>query len=112
MSLWRKEASKQLPDLQPIIAAPSIHNASDLWIQLSLEFDKLLRKQPLPKELLARVWEYAKWSLEQSDEEVQQAVVNFFFEDLKDTRNNREVCPQFMPSIEYAQFFCSHNPGP
>ena len=104
MSLWRKEASKRLPELQSIIASPSVQSPSELWMELHFEFDRLCREEPAPTGLLSRIWEYAKWSAQSHDESVQMAVINFFFENIKDTRAYREVLPRFMSSADYAQY--------
>lgn len=103
MSLWRREASKRLPELQAKISSPLIYNASDLWIELHLEFDRLCREEPAPTALLARIWEYAKWSSNHENREVQMAVMNHFFEHIEDTRVYRTVLPTFMTREEYEQ---------
>lgn len=112
MSAWRKEASKQMPEFQPVIAARNVHTPRDLWMQLNFEFDRLMHERPVPEDLLRRFWKYAKWSLDQPNEEVQHAVCDFFFENLNATRNAREVCPSFMTPEEFTQFFEPHNPSP
>lgn len=109
MSGWRKEASDQLPELQALVAAREVHMPSDLWLRLFLEFEHLTREIPLPADLLARLWKYAKWSLRHPDEDVRDAVWSFFFENLKDTRNNRIFCPKFMSGDDYKQFYETPN---
>ena len=71
MSLWRKEASKQLPELQSMIASRDLRTPIDVWMALGLEFDRLARERPVPSDLLGRVWRYANWSAEHLDEKVQ-----------------------------------------
>jgi hypothetical protein len=105
MSLWRNEESKQLPELQSMIAARDVHTPIDLWMALYFEFDRLARERPIPSDLLGRIWRYANWSANHSDEAVQFAAISFFFEELQETRNNREAFPTFMTDKEYAQLF-------
>jgi len=101
MSLWRKEASNRLPELQGRITSTLVKNAADLWIHLSCDFDRLCHKEPPPVELLSCIWDYAKWSAEHENDDVQFAVVTFFFGHIKDTRLYRTVLPQFMSRDEY-----------
>jgi hypothetical protein len=111
MSLWRKEASKRLPELQSKIASPSVNSPSDLWMELHFEFDRLCREATASTDLLSRIWEYAKWSAQHEDESVQTAVVNFFFENIEDTRAYREVLPRFMSRADYLQYTGQRAPG-
>ena len=101
MSVWRKEASKRLPELQKSIASKSVETPVDLWMQLHSDFGHLCRQGPPPIELLSRIWQYARWSREQESEDVQFAVISFFFERIEDTRLYRTVLPQFMSRDEY-----------
>lgn len=101
MSLWRKEASKRLPELQSSISSTLVVSPSDLWMQLRSDFDRLCRQDPPPIELLTRIWQYAKWSAEHESEDVQFAVISFFFEHIEDTRLYRAVLPQFLSRDEY-----------
>ena len=101
MSLWRKEASNRLPELQRSIASTLVGNPSELWMQLHWEFDRLCHQDPPPIELLSRIWQYARWSSEHESEDVQFAVISFFFEHIEDTRLYRTVLPQFMSRDEY-----------
>jgi hypothetical protein len=101
MSLWRKEASNRLPELQQSIASASIKTPSDLWMELRLRFDQLCRQEPPPIELLSRIWQYARWSDEHPAEDVQFAVEAHFFERIEDTRLYRTVLPKFMSPKEY-----------
>lgn len=101
MSLWRKEASDRLPELQRSITSTLVENPSDLWMQLRCDFDRLCHKEPPPIELLSRIWEYARWSAEHGSDEVKFAVTSYFFEHIKDTRLYRTLLPQFMSRDEY-----------
>ena len=104
MSLWRKEASKRLPELQAVVADTSVKTPSDLWMALRREFDHLCHQQPPPIGLLSRIWDYAKWSVEHKDDSVQFAAINFFFEEIQDTKVYREVLPRFMTAKDYDQY--------
>jgi hypothetical protein len=104
MSQWRHEASHRLPELQSIIASPSLHTPAELWIELRSGFDRLCREEPAQTDLLSRIWQYAKWSAAQKDEVVQWAAISHFFERIEDTRRYREVLPTFMSNQEYEQF--------
>ena len=101
MSLWRHEASKRLPELQAKITSTLVENPADLWMELHFNFDSLCHEEPPRVELLSRIWDYAKWSMEHKSEEVQLAVMAFFFEPIKDTRLYRTVLPLFMSRNEY-----------
>jgi hypothetical protein len=110
MSTWRHEASRRLPELQSIIASPSVRTAAELWMELHFEFETQCREEPAPIDLLSRIWQYAKWSSERKDEHVEQAVIGFFFERIGDTRRYREVLPMFMSIGEYEQSCGLHAP--
>lgn len=101
MSLWRKEASNRLPELQQSITSTLVESPSDLWMQLNCDFDRLCHKEPAPIELLSRIWQYARWCAEHESEDVQFAVISYFFGHIKDTRLYRTVLPQFMSRDEY-----------
>ena len=103
MSQWRQEASKRLPELQSSIASTLVENPADLWMQLRNDFDHLCHKEPPPIELLSRIWDYAKWSMEHKSEVVQYAVINCFLDSIEDTRLYRTVLPTFMSDKEYRQ---------
>ncbi|MHA3774497.1 hypothetical protein ACXR0O_23480 [Verrucomicrobiota bacterium sgz303538] len=80
-------------------------------MKLHLEFERLMHERPTPKDLLGRLWRYAKWSSDHPDREVQDAVYRFFFENLKETRNAREVCLSFMTPEEFKQYFETDAPS-
>jgi hypothetical protein len=111
MSLWRKEASRRLPELQAVVADTSVKTPSDLWMALYREFDRLCHQQPPPIDLLSRIWDYAKWSAQHKDESVEFAAINFFFEEIRDTKVYREVLPRFMNPKDYAQYTGQGAPG-
>jgi hypothetical protein len=110
MSLWRSEASKRLPELQGEITSTMIENPADLWMELRLAFDRLCHEEPPPVELLSRIWDYAKWSMDHKSDDVQFAVTAFFFTKIKDTRLYRIVLPTFMSVKEYEQVCGLHAP--
>ena len=107
MSLWRREASKFLPEFQSFIANPDLEGPWDLWLDLASKFDDLSRERPVQADLLSRIWKYAQWSLEHPDEKIRFAVTAHFLSDLKDTRNNREVFPPIIGADQYNQYFSS-----
>ena len=79
-------------------------------MRLRDEFDRLCHQEPPPTDLLLRIWQYAKWSVDHKDETVQWAAINHFFEHIEDTRRYREVLPTFMSRQEYEQFTGLHAP--
>lgn len=105
MSLWRREASRLLPEFQKMIASPDLFGPADLWMHLECKFLQLARERPAQAGLLRRIWEYAKWSSNHEDENVRFAVYAHFFESMTDTRNNREVLPAIIGEKDYKQFF-------
>jgi hypothetical protein len=111
MSLWRREASRLLPEFQKKIAAPDLFGPSDLWMDLTSEFLRLARERPVQAELIGRIWEYAKWSLSHEDDKVQFAVTAHFVKRLFDTRHNREVLPAIIGEKDYKQFFLPQEPS-
>ncbi len=110
MSQWRFEASQRLPELQSTIASRSIRTPAELWMELRSRFDEFCHHDPAPKDLLSRIWQYAKWSLNHKDEAVKWAAINHFFEHIEDTRHYRAVLPTFMSRQEYEQFTNSSAP--
>jgi hypothetical protein len=100
MITWRKEASKRLPELQRVIAAPEVDNPMRLWIELKMEFERLCKREPAPLDLLRRLWGYAKWCMERGDEVGTGAALGFC-EHLIDTKKSRSILPQIMSRQDY-----------
>ncbi len=49
--------------------------------------------------------------MERADDSIQFAAVQFFFEEVHDTRVYREVLPRFMSAKDYAQYTGKSAPG-
>lgn len=103
MSLWRKEASARIPELQPIIASRDVDNPMMLWIELQLKFEDLCRQEPPPLDLIRRIWEYAKWCMENGNEDVATAASLGFCEHLLDIKATRRILPRIMGRRDYKQ---------
>jgi hypothetical protein len=101
MSLWRKEASKRLPELQALIASSRVDNPMMLWIELNLRFQDFCEQEPLPLDLIQRIWEYAKWSMEQGHPEAVTAAALGFCEHLLDRKATRQILPKIMSRRDY-----------
>jgi hypothetical protein len=101
MSLWRKEASKRLPELQRIIASRDVDNPMMLWIELHLKFDDLCGQEPPPLDLIRRVWDYAKWCMGQGHDDAGTAAALGFCEHLLDRKATRRILPEIMTRRDY-----------
>lgn len=100
MSAWRKEASKRLPELQRIIASREVYCPMSLWIALQWEFSRLCKQEPVPLDLLRRLWGYAKWCMERG-EDIGTAAAFAFCEHLIDTEKSRSILPDIMTRQDY-----------
>lgn len=100
MSAWRKEASQRLPELQRIIASREVDSPMMLWMELKCEFQRLCKQEPLPLDLLRRLWGYAEWCLERGDD-VRTGVALGFCEHLIDTKESRNILPKIMSRQDY-----------
>ncbi len=96
MSQWRREASKQLPEFQRIIASRDVDNPMMLWILLGLEFDRLCEQNPPLLGLLRRIWWYAKWCLKHPNGDVHTAAAIGFCEGLLSSSRQAQLLPQIL----------------
>ena len=48
MSQWRRKASEELPELQPLIASKDVDRPMMLWIELNQKFEQLCESDPQP----------------------------------------------------------------
>lgn len=103
MSLWRKEASERLPELQPIIASKIVDNPMMLWIELRLEFERRCEIQPPPLDLLGRIWGYCAWCLAHGREGVQTGAALAFCEHLMDSPAQIAVLPKIMTRRDFLE---------
>jgi hypothetical protein len=101
MSRWRREASERLPDLQSIIASKLVDNPMMLWIELNQKFEKLSAQQPLPLDLLKRIWGYCEWCLVHGGDDVRTAAALAFCEHLIDSPQRAEVLPRIMKRSDF-----------
>ena len=101
MSLWRKEALDRLPELSALISSPHVDNPMLLWVELQTTFGQLCEKDPLPLELLRRLWGYAKWSMEQRHDALVTAVHVAFCEHLLGRERVERALPQIMTRREF-----------
>ena len=114
MSMWRKEALHRLPELSALISSPNVDNPMMLWIELQIRFDQLCEKDPLPLELLRRLWGYAKWSMEQRHDALVTAVHVAFCEHLLGRERVVRALPQIMTRRDFLsmrQALLYHNPA-
>jgi hypothetical protein len=101
MSAWRKEALRQLPEFQSVIASREIDNPMMLWIELQMKFAQLCEQEPPPLDLLRRFWEYAKWCMEGGDVDVSTAAALAFSEHLLDSEAIPPLLPRIMSRQDY-----------
>jgi hypothetical protein len=80
MSLWRKEASTRLPELQHVVSSPRIDNPMMLWIELNMTFTRICDDPSPSPDLLRRIWGYGLWCLDHRDDDVSTAAAVGFFE--------------------------------
>ena len=103
MSVWRREASERLPELQRIISSKLVDGPMMLWIELNIEFEKLCRQDPPPIDLLRRIWQYCDWCLQHGSGEVRTAAALGFCEHLIQTPERASLLPQLMRCDEYVE---------
>lgn len=104
MSLWRREASERLPELQRIIASRLVDSPMMLWIELNMEFERLCESLPPPIDLLRRIWHYCEWCLQHESADVQTAAALGFCEHLIQTPERAALLPQIMSMGDYMEF--------
>lgn len=100
MSEWRRQASLQLPELQPIIASRWVDNPMMLWIELNMEFGRLCMQSEPPIALLGRIWKYGHWCLVARDDAVSNAAAVAFFEHAIDSDAKLAVLPWIASAAE------------
>lgn len=101
MSLWRREASARLPELQHIIASRIVESPMMLWIELNQEFENLSKLDPQPLDLLARIWRYSDWCLKHGSAEVGTGAALAFCEHLMDSLERISVLPKIMKKSDF-----------
>jgi len=101
MSRWRREASERLPELQRIIASKDVDKPMMLWIDLNIEFERLCEIDPLPIDLLKRIWGYCEWCLAQGTSDIQTAAALAFCEHLIDTPKRTAIFPKIMRRSDF-----------
>jgi hypothetical protein len=101
MSLWRKEASERLPELQRIIASRDVDSPMMLWIELKSTFQDLCEQDPPPLDLIKRLWGYAKWCMTQENGDVSTAAALAFGEHLLDRKSTQRILPEIMTRDDY-----------
>lgn len=101
MSLWRREASERLPELQRIIASELVDSPMMLWIELNQKFEKLCEIQPPPLELLRRIWHYCDWCMRHKNGDVQTAAALGFCEHLIDNPVRAALLPKLMSKSDF-----------
>jgi hypothetical protein len=72
-----------------------------LWIELHTRFSQLCEQEPPPLDLLRRFWGYAKWCMEQEDQDVLTAAALAFCEHLLDSEASKRLLPQIMSRQDY-----------
>ena len=104
MSVWRREASAQLPELQRIIASKDTDSPMMLWIELNLEFERFCELAPPPIDLLVRIWRYCRWCLANGTDDVRTAAALAFCEHLIDTPVRTALIPKIMTRDDFLDF--------
>lgn len=101
MSLWRKEATARMPELQRLISSKLVDGPMMLWIELNLEFERLSGLPEVPIGLLKRIWSYCDWCLSHESDDVQTAAALGFAEHLLDTPARIKILPQVMKKSDF-----------
>lgn len=94
MSLWRKEASSRLPELQKIVSSPRVDSPMMLWIELNVVFSRVCEDASPSIDILDRIWRYGLWSLDRRDADVATAAAVAFFEHAIDTPSRIDLLPK------------------
>lgn len=103
MSLWRREASERLPELQRIIASKLVDSPMMLWIELNQEFERLCEVQPPPLDLLKRIWQYCDWCLIHGSDEVRTGAALAFCEHLIGTPARTSLLPKVIKRSDFVE---------
>jgi len=90
-----------LPELQRIISSRLMDNPMMLWIEFQSEFKRLCLHDSPPIDLLARVWQYAKWCLAHGSPDVSTAAALGFCEHLLDHPACAAVLPKIMDRSDF-----------
>ena len=103
MSRWRREASERLPELQKLVASELVNGPMMLWIELNQEFQRQCELEPVPVDLLTRIWRYCEWCIEHGSEDVRTAAILAFCEHLIDTPRRIELLPRMMSRSDFLE---------
>lgn len=100
MSLWRRMAIQELPELQKQIAGAE--NAYGAWIELRLQLNSIYEREPLDDSLISRIYGYAAWCLRQPrNDDLRTAVVVCFYEHLPTDRSIRGDVARWLSVEEF-----------
>ena len=72
-----------------------------LWIELHTRFYQFCEQEPPPLDLLKRFWGYAKWCMEQKNQDVLTAAALAFGEHLLGSKASIRVLPHIMSRQDY-----------
>ncbi len=72
-----------------------------LWIEMNMMFERLCVMEPLPLDLLRRIWNYAQWCMNHASDDVHAAAVSGFCEHLMDTPEKIALLPQLMERRDF-----------
>ena len=100
MSLWRREAIERFPELRREIA-----DAEGTYIAWNALWHGLLKpayeKEPPDTETMARVYDYAAWSLKQHSDAVRLAVADKFYQRLADDPRTWQDMPRWISQATF-----------
>ena len=105
MSLWRREALERFPELRLQISG--VDGVRWIWFELWYAvFKPAYEEDPPNTVIIARVYDYALWSLRQRSIHVRTAVIIDFFEKIPDHPRMRQDMPLWISqdSFDMLQF--------
>jgi len=76
MEAWKEKAIQLLPERRDDIAASE--NIDDLWDDLEILFKDAHQKQPVDSYTIARIYDYARWCMIQTEDEWVAQAIDFF----------------------------------
>ncbi len=95
MSLWRREAIEGFPELHREIA--NAENITILWLELWYHlFEPAYQKDPPDRAMIARVYDYANWSLRHRSSDVLTSAIVSFYEHLPNNNQMRRDMPRWI----------------
>lgn len=103
MKAWKKEVLKRFPELKSKYEADFKWDETpdEIWVDVLLDEFKRAHEEPMNRDLIRRVYEYAMWSISSRDDDIVSAAIVAFYEDIPGWPSVRKELPNYMSIDEF-----------